>query len=92
MVKYDYEKLWVAMKNIVGMNAQYNRNMCDIYSSCNLEKKPPEHIVNAYYAWADAAELMNSLEEQNKIEVEDNSTDEDKEDRVENIELNEEYE
>lgn len=98
MVKYDYEKLWVAMKNIVGMNAQYNRNMCDIYSSCNLEKQPPEHLLNSYYIWTEATELMCALEEQNKTEVPDTDN-EDKMQIVEptqededNVELNEEYE
>ena len=92
MVKYDYEKLWTAMKNIVNMNAQYNRNMCDIYSSCNLEKKPPEHIVDAYYAWAEAAELMNSLEEQNEVKEPDTSDEEPTQEDEDNVELNEEYE
>ena len=98
MVKYDYEKLWIAMKNIVNMNTQYHRNMFDIYSQCNTDKKPPENIASNYYAWAEAAELMNNLEEQNKIEVKDEENQdsievvEPTEEDEENVELNEEYE
>ena len=98
MVKLDYEKLWNAMRDIVSMNVQYNRNLCNIYSSCNTEKKPPEHALNAFYVWAEAEEIMSSLEDQIKNETPD-TDDEDKMQIVEptqededNVELNEEYE